>query len=336
MIESILNEANRVLILMNPHAGAKDSRPRVERLAELLHRRGFVPEIFTDLQAVTGKAAELHAKGELRALVGVGGDGTAAELVNRTPEGLPLTLLPGGNENLLARHLGLDPQPEKLAETIAGGKILRLDAGRAGERIFLLMAGCGLDAEVVRLVHRRRTGHIRSRDYLKPLWEVVRTYDYPELRVYCDETPDAGPPVELSEYSKVTCGAGVPPAQAAETAAPQKQGIAIGQPLTLSWLAAFNLPCYGGGLKIAPHADCGDAQLDMCGFRGASWTRFLTLATAVYLGRHRRLGDWMERKISRLRIESDAPVPYQLDGDPGGLLPLEIEVLPQRMTLIVP
>jgi diacylglycerol kinase (ATP) len=37
-----------------------------------------------------------------------------------------------------------------------------------------------------------------------------------------------------------------------------------------------------------------------------------------------------------VRIESDVPVPYQLDGDPGGYLPLEIEVLPNRLTLIVP
>ena len=303
MTKSFLNDALQVLILMNPKAGAQDSRLRVERLAEILQARGFSPEIFTDLQAVAQKAVQLHTAGDLRALVGVGGDGTAAELVNRTPAGLPLTLLPSGNENLLARHLRLDPAPEKLAETIAQGKILRLDAGRAGARIFLLMAGCGIDAEVVRLVHQRRTGHIRSRDYLKPFWEVLRAYDYPELRVYCDEMADVGElPVELS----------------------------------LRWLAVFNLPCYGGGLQFAPHAEGGDAQVELCGIRRGSLTRFLTLAAAVYLRQHRRLGDWMTRKIHRVRIESDVPVPYQLDGDPGGFLPLEIEVLPNRLTLIVP
>lgn len=303
MTKSFLNDALQVLILMNPKAGAQDSRLRVERLAEILQARGFSPEIFTDLQAVAQRAIQLHTTGDLRALVGVGGDGTAAELVNRTPAGLPLTLLPSGNENLLARHLRLDPAPEKLAETIARGKILRLDAGRAGARIFLLMAGCGIDAEVVRLVHQRRTGHIRSRNYLKPFWEVLRTYDYPELRVYCDEMAEAGELlVELS----------------------------------LRWLAVFNLPCYGGGLQFAPHAEGGDAQLDLCGIRRGSLARFLTLAAAVYLQQHRRLGDWMTRKIRRVRIESDVPVAYQLDGDPGGFLPLEIEVLPNRLTLIVP
>jgi diacylglycerol kinase (ATP) len=288
---------------MNPKAGARDPRPRVERLADLLRDRGFSPDVFTDLQTVTELAIELHRVGELRALVGVGGDGTAAELVNRTPEGLPLTLLPGGNENLLARYLNLEPEPEKLADTIARGKIVRLDAGRAGNRIFLLMVGCGIDADVVRLVHQRRSGHIRSRDYLKPLWEVLRAYRHPELRVYCD-------------------GSGVDNAACA--------------PLSLRWLAVFNLPCYGGGLKLLPQADGCDAELDLCGIRQGSLVRFLTLAIAVYLRQHQRLGNWMTQKVRRIRIESDAPVPYQLDGDPGGYLPLDIEVLPNRMTMMVP
>jgi diacylglycerol kinase family enzyme len=303
MTESSPNQANHVLILMNPKAGARDSKLRVQRLADVLCKKGFLPEISTDLKAITEKAAELHSESKLRALVGVGGDGTAAELVNRTPEGLPLTLLPSGNENLLARHLHLDPDPEKLAETIAQGKIIQLDAGRAAERVFLLMAGCGLDAEVVHRVHQRRTGHIRSRDYLKPLWEILRGYEYPELRVYCHQTADASnPPLELS----------------------------------LRWLAVFNLPCYGGGLKIAPHADGSDAHLDLCGMRRGSFTKILTLAAAIYLQRHKRLDNWLTQKVRRVRIESDAPVPYQLDGDPGGYLPLEIEVLPNRLTMLVP
>jgi len=113
----------------------------------------FKAEISTDLEHVTRLADELTEEGKLRVLVGVGGDGTAAELVNRTKEGTPITLLPAGNENLLARHLFLGSTPESLAETIAHGRVIHLDAGRATGRIFLLMASCGLDAEVVRRVH---------------------------------------------------------------------------------------------------------------------------------------------------------------------------------------
>ena len=37
-----------------------------------------------------------------------------------------------------------------------------------------------------------------------------------------------------------------------------------------------------------------------------------------------------------MRIESDGTVPYQLDGDPGGTLPLEIEMLTARVTFWAP
>lgn len=294
---------DRVLILHNPKAGARDIACRVDQLAKLLHQLGYEAEIFTDLNLATQQANKLFDAGDLRVLVGVGGDGTAAELVNRTKEGTPITLLPAGNENLLARHLHLESTPEHLAETIDQGSIIRLDAGSAGGRVFLLMASCGLDAKVVESVHKCRVGHVSSRNYLKPLWESLRTFEYPELRIYCDEA--------LDKSAETPC-------------------------LTARWIAVFNLPCYGGGLRFAPHAVGNDGQLDLCGFSRGTFWRFLWYLGAVYLRQHQKIADWIARPIRHVRIESDISVPYQLDGDPGGCLPLDIEVLPSRLTLLVP
>jgi len=296
-------KADRIVILHNPKAGARDARGGAEHLAKLLRQQSFQVEVFTDLDPAVQQANALVDAGMLRALVGVGGDGTAAELVNRTKQGTPITLLPAGNENLLARYLHLKASPELLAETIAHGTQIRLDAGRAAERVFLLMASCGPDAEVVHRVHGHRTGHIRSRNYFKPLWEVLRTYEYPELRVYWDEA--------MSESAEASC-------------------------LTARWFSVFNLPCYGGGLRFAPQAAGNDGQLDLCGFRrGGSW-RFLRYIGAVYLQQHQHMTDWITRRVQRVRIVADTPMPYQLDGDPGGWLPLDIEVLPNRLTMLVP
>jgi diacylglycerol kinase (ATP) len=292
-----------VLILRNPKAGARDTFTKVEKLATLLQQRGFNVETFTDLHLATQQANSLVDDGKLRALVGVGGDGTAAELVNRTKPGTPITLLPAGNENLLARYLCLESTPEHLTETIVQGDIISLDAGSAAGKIFLLMASCGLDAEVVHRVHGRRIGHLSSRNYLKPLWDALRTYEYPELRIYYDEA--------LDEASESPC-------------------------ITARWISIFNLPCYGGGLRFAPHAIGDDGQLDLCGFRQGKFWRFLGYMATVYLRQHQRSANWFNRRIKRVRIVSDVPVPYQLDGDPGGWLPLDIEILPNRLTMLVP
>lgn len=302
---SLPPDADRVLISVNPMAGFRSSQHRVDRLVELLRQRGFQAEILTELERVAELANHQHTEGRLRALVGVGGDGTAAELANRVAPGVPVTMLPAGNENLLARYLKLGHTPEDVCRTIAGGSLVRLDVGRADRRIFLLMIGCGLDAEVVRRVHDRRTGHIGKRHYLKPIWELIRSYEYPELRVYW----------------------GHGDADAAEVQSP---------PDAVRWLFAFNLPCYGGGLRLAPQADGTDGLLDVCAFRRGSPWHTLRYTAAVLRGRHQAMADCTTRRVRRLRITSQAEVPYQLDGDPGGWLPVDVEVLPDRLALIVP
>ncbi len=48
------------------------------------------------------------------------------------------------------------------------------------------MVGCGFDAEVVHRLHATRGGHISMWSYSKPIFESIRSYQYPELRAYCD------------------------------------------------------------------------------------------------------------------------------------------------------
>ena len=114
----------------------------------------------------------------------------------------------------------------------------------------------------------------------------------------------------------------------------------VSPPETISggvrWLFAFNLPCYGAGLQIAPEADGSDGLLDVCTFRHGGLWHGLYYTAAVLTGTHRWLTDFAQRRVGRLRVTSDSKVPYQLDGDPGGFLPVEIEVLPKRLTLVVP
>jgi diacylglycerol kinase family enzyme len=160
------------------------------------------------------------------------------------------------------------------------------------------MAGCGFDAEVVRRVHERRTGHLRQGACFGSALRAIAGYPFPEIRVHWGEE-DAG-----------------------------------GEPLSARWLFAFNLPCYGGGFRIAPQADGADGLLDVCALgRGHLW-HGLKFVAAVLARRHQRLADWTARRVRRVRLTSQ--VPYQLDGDPAGLLPLDLEALPGRLTLVVP
>jgi len=314
-VEFLSPELRHVIVSVNPKAGAGSVSNRVAHLTQLLRQHDLEGVVLSNLDEVAAESNRLFARGRLRALIAVGGDGTVAELVNRTVPGLPLTVFPAGNENLLARHFGLGPTPEECCQTVVEGAVVQCDAGRAGRRIFLIMFSCGFDADVVHFLHLHRTGHVTSASYFNPIMASIRHYDYPELRVYWDEDGVAVTGDTKDQES--------------------------GHPLeTISdgarWLFAFNLPCYGAGLQIAPEADGSDGLLDICTFRQGGLWHGLYYTAAVLTGTHRWLTDFAHRRAGRLRVTSNSKVPYQLDGDPGGFLPVEIEVLPKRLTLVVP
>ncbi|MGN6547566.1 MAG: diacylglycerol/lipid kinase family protein [Aureliella sp.] len=310
-----------VLIAANPKSGASSGRSKVCELRAALEATGHVVEICDSLQWLSQRSAQLAAGGCLRAVVSAGGDGTAAAVVNLIPVGVPMAILPLGTENLLAKYLGLTSDVASVASAVGDGRLLQLDAGLAGGRLFLIMLGCGFDAEVVQQLHAAREGHISRWTYSKPIWRAVRSYQYPLIEVECDHGSFfvSGPPGSAPASSEPDLSGGEQPLQ-----------------FSTAWLFAFNLPRYAANLPFCPQADGSDGYLDLCSFARGGTLRGLTYLTHLWLGRHQRLSDFGHVKAKRFRLRSQGVVPYQIDGDPGGTLPLDVEVLPGRLTVLVP
>lgn len=289
----------RVIISANPHAGARRRDDLIHRLVDELIQRGCDPQITTDADELTELAQAWTDSGDLRAIVAAGGDGTAAFVANRVPSATPLALLPLGTENLLSKYLEIGADPAQLAEIIALGTCVTLDAGQAGERLFLLMCGVGFDADVVRRVHAQRQGHISHLAYAKPILDAIRSYEYPAVQVACRDATG-----EMRE-------------------------------LTARWVFVVNVPRYAGGLAISPDAVADDGLLNVCAFREGSFLSGLIYLSGVLFGQHQNWDDYVTLLASEVRITAEAEVPYQLDGDPGGVLPVDIKILPARLKLLV-
>ncbi len=85
-----------------------------------------------------------------------GGDGTINEVVNgMVNSDVPLGILPAGTANVLANELGIGNAMERAAATLAETVQERVALGmisndaNGSQRYFLLMAGAGLDADIV-------------------------------------------------------------------------------------------------------------------------------------------------------------------------------------------
>jgi diacylglycerol kinase family enzyme len=295
------DDARTVLISMNPRAGSRSRHEHVAEIGTSLESAGFEVQTTTDLGALHNLALSGHMQGKLRAVLAIGGDGTASIVRNHVPLEIPLLNVPMGTENLLGRFLEQGSTPEAVRRTVEEGVVASLDLCKAGDKFFLLMISAGFDAEVVRSLHENRRGNIRRSAYFLPTLRTISGYTYPPLRLY----------------------------SGADSAAVS--------PRLCRWLFGFNLPLYALGLPIAPDAVATDCLLDICTFeRGAVWS------VARYLWHvmrkiHHTLPDAELTRTGRFRLEptTSASVAYQIDGDFGGTLPVEVEVLPGQLRLLV-
>lgn len=297
--------AASVVIFTSPKAGSGGQREQIPRLVELIQAAG---QQVTVVDAVASLQHAVRQASGAAVVVAAGGDGTLALAVQSLPPDVPLVPMPMGTENLLARHFGHTARAPHVIDTIRHGQPRRLDAGLANGRPFLIMASCGFDAEVVRGMHLTRGGHISRFSYAGPIWRAMRRYRFPTVRVeMSSEASIAGQSRECRDRS-----------------------------LNVAWCMVFNLPSYAAGLEIEPAAVGTDGQLDLIAFRHGSILSGLKYLVAVATGTHQRLSDVDRRRGSRFRLTSTERVPYQLDGDYVGRLPVEIETLPERVTLLLP
>lgn len=288
-----------VIIALNPKSGTGQRQAQVQRLRQSLAEIQFDVEVISDLDQLTQRVGQALSSGTLHTVVAAGGDGTIGLLVNRLPASTPFTIFPLGTENLLAKYLGISGEVRQSVEIIRQNRIVDIDAGEANGTLFLVMASCGLDADVVRRLAARRTGHIWRGSYARPLWESVFGYRYPQLRIVVDGHPWAEDPC---------------------------------------WAFVFNVPRYAMNLPIVPEANAFDGRLDLRTFRHGSLARGLMYLMNIVLGRHTRSQDCLYAQAQSIEISSldDQPVTYQLDGDPGGELPVRLSSQPGRVKLLVP
>jgi diacylglycerol kinase family enzyme len=293
MVASSLDRC-QVLILANPKAGPRLLRRPLDDLVSHLRFRGLQPSMCWEREALSDQVKK--ANGSLRCVVAAGGDGTFQEVLNRVP-GMPISVFPLGNENLLARHFHFLRSGKALAETIARDQIQKLDLGRVNGRYFSLMASAGFDAEVVRHVHAQRDGHVNKLSYVWPICKALQQYSFPSIRIDIEDT---------------------------------------GESLQGALAFVFNLPMYGLGMPIAKGARADDGYLDLWVFKKPGVAALVRYVDLIVRGRQAHHPDIQHRLVKRLHLSSDRPVPIQTDGDASGSLPATMEVVPRALDLLVP
>jgi YegS/Rv2252/BmrU family lipid kinase len=150
------------LVIVNPVSGPSASRLlERDRLKLALRRRGLEPK-WIETRPDRTAAAILNDNPGTGPVVVIGGDGTMQAAASQLIGGeRPLLPVPRGSGNVFARALSMPPLLNQAFELLEHGRVVRVDVGRMGDQVFLLGAGIGLDADVIRGADRalkRRVG----------------------------------------------------------------------------------------------------------------------------------------------------------------------------------
>jgi diacylglycerol kinase family enzyme len=145
----------RITLIHNPKAG--DAKHGKRQLMAALAKAGH----HATYQSTKEPGLKKALKEPTDLVLAAGGDGTTAKVASRLVDsGIPLSVLPLGTANNLARALGFVVSPEEIIARLEGGKKQVFDVGLAtgpwGERYFFEAAGGGLLADYVHAAKREQ------------------------------------------------------------------------------------------------------------------------------------------------------------------------------------
>ncbi len=288
----------RALVVYNPVSRNAPSWLRMQEAARAMAGEGW--DVSVKATQASGHGIELAraaAADGVEVVFSCGGDGTINEVLNGiVGTESALGVLRGGMGDVFGKEAGIARAPEKGLRVLLDGVRHRIDLGRANERYFLLMAGVGFDAAVVKAVPSRPKRLLGSTSYA--LWAVAKLPAY------------RARPVEL-----VLDG-------------DSRQANAY-------WLLLGNTRSYGGILNITGAALADDGLLDAYIFEVRGPIDVAATAARLVVGKPEAGDNVTFQRVRELEVRTPG-LGVQLDGEYCGETPVRFSVEPLALEVLLP
>jgi len=206
-----------------------------------------------------------------------GGDGTLNEVGSALVDtNIPLGVIPAGSGNGFAREMGLFCAAEKAFAVALTGRDRLIDAGEIAGRLFVNVAGIGLDAHIAALFNTRAPHRRGFWRYVLLGWRALLTYQAGSYRL-------------------------------------DLHGERMEKKALMVVLA--NLRQYGNGAYIAPQAEPDDGRLDLVVVEARSATSAFLVTPRLFARTLHRARGIHTRQVSQMTISSNAPLLCHVDGE---------------------
>ncbi|MEL6252046.1 MAG: diacylglycerol kinase family protein [Bacteroidota bacterium] len=185
---------DHTLFLINPGSGKRNDADQVENLiADIYQKAGKrVQSLRIDFGRLDDQLEDAITSG-VKNIYAVGGDGTVNAIGSRlVGKAVNFGVIPNGSGNGYARNLGYSIKTRLAIQQSLNSWAIKVDTGLFNDRIFLNVAGIGLDGEVARIFDEG--GQRGFRPYVKSSAEGLRSYQAEDVKMILD-----GEEMEFSE-----------------------------------------------------------------------------------------------------------------------------------------
>ncbi len=300
----------KVVFLVNP-ASANGSTGR--RWPEIARRAGVVglegDALISERPGDLGRLAREAAAGGAELLVIVGGDGSVNEVANglvALDERPPIAIVPRGTGWDFVRTFGIPRNVEQAARVALAGNEREVDLGLVTYRAW---AGDEARAAFANVASAGMSGAIaaRANETTKALGGKA-SYLWATFRVFAAWSPTA---VRVTVDGE------------------RREG-------RMTDVVVANGRFFGGGMKICPEAEPDDGLLDVLTIGDVTKRDLMVTMPKIYRGTHLPHPKGELLQGSAVSIETDEPLPIQLDGEQPGTTPARFQVLPRALRVRVP
>jgi diacylglycerol kinase family enzyme len=307
-----------MLIIVNPYATTVSSRLK-NLVVYALQARYEVEAVDTEASEHAIEIGREARDGEYDIVVAFGGDGTLNEVANGLAgTDVPVSVLPGGSTNVVARTLGIPTDVVDATEHLIGladdFRQKRIDLGTVNGRRFVFACGAGLDATVVRRVDSHPKLKARAGQWYYT-WAAITGFSREYLR----------------DPARMTM----------ETGGERHEGVTAIFQNSDPFTYFGNRP-----VRVADGAELSDGRLSAALLERASLLDMPSVAARVLNDRlkatkHRRITSFEELTEARIESVSTGPggerrhFPIQVDGDYiGEFTEATIGIEPRALTLV--
>jgi YegS/Rv2252/BmrU family lipid kinase len=300
--QEVVTQQSRAFVILNPVAGRTTPDDVRNALDASLGQDGWVFDIYeTKPDDDLRKRIRDAVSGGCDIVIAAGGDGTvsmvASSLVGTS---VPLGVIPAGSANVLALELGIPGDiPTAANLLIAEHQVRELDVMQMGEQYFILQIGIGLDSLMIKDTDREAKRAYGRWAYMSTLAKKLFGFEAQRFTIVVD----------------------------GKRLRPRAAQVLVANAGTLG------APPFRWGPNIFPS----DGELDLCIVKVRTLTDYPRLAWQIVTGRYKSGQNIEYVRIRRtVTIASDRPLPVQADGEIIGNTPVQVDVVPKGIKIIVP